>query len=218
MAYRRRRSYRRGPSQAQLSRRWIRDATSVNTVTNSQIMVVDLLWEARQPPAEPTVLEDPARAAAETGYSGLLDVTGATIERLHFGFAYHHEPTDNTGNFFAHNGFYIGIMAGEAGTQGSGREYISDRTTNVNIDPSAWPACNQVDWMYYRRWYHGDLSSPNLIGATLLQAGGGGTVDVKSRRRLKELGDSVFLVFSPSLSGSDSCQVNLSWSMLVRTR
>lgn len=222
MAYRSRRSYRSTRRTPKRKYTWVRSLTSsTGVISDTSVIVADLLWTARQPPSIPGALADSGpggggatRAATDTSLLPALDLQDIIVERIRGSWAF--TFTSAAGTDLLLN-MTMGVTADTGGIIG----VQSDTGTSTDygsIDPAATPAAMVLSWMFYRRYY---LFAPDV---TTGQIGTGGrvcsqTFDVKTRRRLRDWGDTCYAVYSfAGLNDSTGMRLEVNQSVLISHR
>lgn len=163
------------------------------TWTDTSLLVWDLLWPARQPPAT-GALDDPTTyASPDTAYLPPLDLQDVMVERIRGNLLC--AWTSGTGTSIASSLTY-GVTTDSNFHIGLQVDNLDDSGFN-DINPKRFPAAATMSWM--------DYAAVPLFAAPFNggEIGTGKNVcciplDVKSRRRLRDWGDNLYLIAGTS--------------------
>lgn len=154
-------------------------------------MVVDLLWNARQPPATAGLLHRDGSeplAATDTSIMGPLDLQDVMVERIRgsVGVSF----TSATGTQI--NASMTHGISTDTGAN-IGKQFGIEGLDYDVVAPNRWPASVMISWSLYETAF---LFGPQYTAG---QIGTGGRmcvlpIDVRSRRRLKDWGDNLYWV------------------------
>lgn len=209
MVYRRRRSYRSSRSRPEYT--WIRNQVSnATTMASTDLAKVDLLAPLHYPS---TVLGRIPGPGADT--QAVVGTKGCTIVRILGDLIL--RPYATTPPLHIGAGCFTGIYVGRF----QHAEATYQRTAALSEpydedDPQS--SANVTDWMWWR--HTSAWRDPCIVSTT---SGGGAwntiNIDVKARRVLREIGDTVIFSVRPAAAGGAiQADWQLSTSVLLRRR